>query len=95
MLFLFQIIFCSKLILDNNVTLDLRINISSTSRAYENEGLCGNVDIQQKSQEPIKTVDKYLDVNQPDSNLLTNFTGKDLNSRCKNVDYDLCNFSFQ
>ena len=51
MLFLFQIIFCSKQILDHNVPLDLRINISSTSRAYENKGLGENVDIQQKSQE--------------------------------------------
>ncbi|KKO74252.1 hypothetical protein AAJ76_9400012050 [Vairimorpha ceranae] len=52
MLFLFQIIFCSKQILDDhNEPLDLRINISSTSRAYENKGLCENVDIQQKSQE--------------------------------------------
>ena len=51
MLFLFQIIFCSKQILDHNEPLDLRINISSTSRAYENKGLGENVDIQQKSQE--------------------------------------------
>ena len=51
MLFLFQIIFCSKQILDHNEPLDLRINISSTSRAYENKGLCENVYIQQKSQE--------------------------------------------
>ena len=51
MLFLFQIIFCSQQILDHNEPLDLRINISSTSRAYENKGLCENVDIQQKSQE--------------------------------------------
>ncbi|KKO75096.1 hypothetical protein AAJ76_320002978 [Vairimorpha ceranae] len=95
MLFLFQIIFCSKpkQILDHNVPLDLRINISSTSRAYENKDFCENVDIQQKSQESTKTVDKYSEVNQSDVNLLTYFTGKDLNSRCKNVDYDLCNFS--
>ena len=51
MLFLFQIIFCSQQILDHNEPLDLRINISSTSRAYENKGLCENVYIQQKSQE--------------------------------------------
>ena len=93
MLFLFQIIFCSKQILDHNEPLDLRINISSTSRAYENKDFCENVDIQQKNQESTKTVDKYSEVNQSDVNLLTYFTGKDLNSRCKNVDYDLCNFS--
>ena len=93
MLFLFQIIFCSKQILDHNEPLDLRINISSTPRAYENKDFCENVGMQQKSQEATKAVDKYLDVNQSDSNLLTYFTGKDLKSRCKDVDYDLCNFS--
>ncbi|EEQ81256.1 hypothetical protein NCER_102417 [Vairimorpha ceranae BRL01] len=51
MLFWLQEVFCSTQILDHNVPLDLRINISSTSRAYENKGLCENVDIQQKSQE--------------------------------------------
>ena len=93
MLFLFQIIFCSQQILDHNEPLDLRINISSTPRAYENKDFCENVGMQQKSQEATKAVDKYLDVNQSDSNLLTYFTGKDLKSRCKDVDYDLCNFS--
>ncbi|KKO74285.1 hypothetical protein AAJ76_880009907 [Vairimorpha ceranae] len=88
-----QAIFCSTAILDHNEPLDLRINISSTSKAYENRDFCENVGIPQKSQEAIKTVNKYLDVNQSDSNLLTDFTGKDLNGKCKNVNYDLCNFS--
>ncbi|EEQ81242.1 hypothetical protein NCER_102440 [Vairimorpha ceranae BRL01] len=51
MLFWLQEVFCSTQILDHNEPSDLRINISSTSRAYENKGLGENVDIQQKSQE--------------------------------------------
>ena len=76
--------------------MNLRINTSDISRAFENEGLCENNDIQQKSQELDKTDDKNLDLNQHDSNLLkdlTDFTSKYFNSRFKNVDYNLYNFS--
>ena len=76
--------------------MNLRINTSNISRAFENKGLCENNDIQQKSQELDKTDDKNLDLNQHNSNLfkdLTDFTGKYFNSRFKNVDYNLYNFS--
>ena len=76
--------------------MNLRIKKADISRAFENKGLCENNDIQQKSQELDKTDDKNLDLNQHDSNLLkdlTDFTSKYFNSRFKNVDYNLYNFS--
>lgn len=95
MLFLLQIILCSRQLLEHNLVLDLRRNTSDTSRTVENDGLCKNVDIQQNSQEFTKAEDKNLSVDQSDSNLLNDlkdFAGKDLNRRHKNVDCDLCSF---
>ena len=40
MLFLLQIILCSRQLLEHNLVLNLRINTSDTSRTVENDGLC-------------------------------------------------------
>ena len=95
MFFWFQIIFCSKQILDHNLMLEPEINTSDSSRALENKGLSKNEEIQQKTQEMTKTENEFLDENRSDSNLLndlTDFIEESLNSRYKNVDYDLCGF---
>jgi len=95
MFFWFQIIFCSKQILDHNLMLEPEINTSDSSRALENKGLSKNEEIQQKTQEMTKTENEFLEENRSDSNLLndlTDFIEESLNSRYKNVDYDLCGF---
>ena len=95
MLFLLQIILCSRQLLEHNLVLNLRINTSDTSRTVENDGLCKNVDKQQNSQELTKAEDKNLSVDQSNPNLVNDFKDfayKDLNSRHKIVDCDLCSF---
>ena len=95
MFFWFQIIFCSKQILDHNLMLEPEINTSDSSRALENKGLSKNEEIQQKTQEMTKTENEFLEENRSDSNLLndlTDFIEESLNSRYKNVGYDLCDF---
>ena len=95
MLFWLQVVFCSTPILDFNFLVDLE-NSSNYLKAFENKGLCENEEIQQKTQEMTKTVNKYLDENPFDSNLLNDladFIEENLNSMYKNVDYDLYDFS--
>ncbi|KKO75897.1 hypothetical protein AAJ76_1000083480 [Vairimorpha ceranae] len=94
MLFWLQVVFCSTPILDFNFLVDLE-NSSNYLKAFENKGLCENVGIQRKFQEATKTVDKYLDENPVDSNLLNDladFIEESLNGRYEDVDYDLCDF---
>ena len=95
MLFWLQQVFCSTQILDQNLPLDLE-NLLNYIKAFENKGLCENEEIQRETQELTKTVDKYLDENPFDSNLLNDladFIEEGLNSSFKNFDYDLYNFS--
>ena len=92
MLFWLQVVFCSTPILDFNFLVDLE-NSSNYLKAFENKGLCENEEIQRKTQEMTKTVNKYLDENPFDSNLLNDladFIEENLNSMYKNVDYELC-----
>ena len=92
MLFWLQQVFCSTQILDQNLPLDLE-NLLNYIKAFENKGLCENEEIQRETQELTKTVDKYLDENPFDSNLLNDladFIEENLNSMYKNVDYELC-----
>ena len=94
MLFWLQVVFCSTRILDFNFLVDLE-NSSNYLKAFENKGICENVGIQWKFQEATKTVDKYLDENPVDSNLLNDladFIEESLNGRYEDVDYDLCDF---
>ncbi|KKO74042.1 hypothetical protein AAJ76_1320007276 [Vairimorpha ceranae] len=94
MLFWFQIVFCSTQIFDFNCLVDLE-NSSNYLKTFKNKGLCENEEIQQKTQEMTKTVNKYLDENPFDSNFLNDladFIEESLNSGYKNVDYDLCDF---
>ena len=95
MLFWLHVVFCSTPILDFNFLVDLE-NSSNYLKAFENKGLCENEEIQQKTQEMTKTVNKYLDENPFDSNLLNDladFINESLNGMYKNVDYELCDFS--
>ncbi|EEQ81212.1 hypothetical protein NCER_102498 [Vairimorpha ceranae BRL01] len=92
MLFWFQIAFCSTQIFEFNYLVDLE-NSSNYLKAFENKGLCENEEIQRKTQEMTKTVNKYLDENPFDSNLLNDladFINESLNGMYKNVDYELC-----
>ena len=94
MLFWLHVVFCSTPILDFNFLVDLE-NSSNYLKAFENKGLCENEEIQRKTQEMTKTVNKYLDENPFDSNLLNDladFIEESLNGRYEDVDYDLCDF---
>ena len=91
MLFWIQTFFCS------NQVLGLRTDTSETSKAVENIGICEKEDIQQRGQKPTQIIEgKNLDGNQSSSilfNYLKYCADKDLNSRHKNVNCDLYNFS--